>query len=317
MGSYFRYLFVLITTLNVLVITVPNLLAKPPWCPSRYGPEDQIGAINEITPAKVLEAVQLVTTGKVYDMGILLERGVPASRSRSWSQMIVRGLPFETLGKNKLASVEEVVSGTYQIGTQIDGLGHVSADGLFYNCNMGKDIVHDWGLSRLGIENVPPVVTRGVLLDVASYKGMNMLEKGYVISVKDIEGTLMTQGSPTIGPGDAVLFHTGWLSLWMKDNEQFRTGEPGIGKEVAQWLIERRVAMAGADNNGFEVLPSEDQEESDPVHQMLLIQNGIYILENVVTEELARDQVYEFMFVLTRSKTKGSTAANISPAAVR
>ena len=100
----------------------------------------------------------------------------------------------------------------------------------------------------------------------------------------------------------------------MKDNQRFRASEPGIGKEAAQWLIDRRVAMAGADNNGFEVLPSEDSEESDPVHQMLLTQNGIYILENLVTQELARDRVYEFMFVLTRSKTKGSTAANISPA---
>ncbi len=317
MGSRFRRLFVLSTILTILATPVPSLLAQPPWCPSRYGPEDQIGAINEITPAKVLEAARLVTEGKLYDMGVLLERGVPASRSRSWSQMIVRGVPFGTRGKNKLVSIEEFVSGTYQIGTQIDGLGHIAADGLFYNCNAGEDIVFDWGLSRLGIENVPPVVTRGVLVDVARYKGVTMLEGGYVITVDDLEGALEKQGNPTIGPGDAVLFHTGWLALWMKDNQRFRASEPGIGKEAAQWLIDRRVAMAGADNNGFDVLPSEDLEESDPVHQMLLTQNGIYILENLVTQELARNRVYEFMFILTRSKTKGSTAANISPAAVR
>ncbi len=317
MRSRFQLMSDLSMILTILVTTVPSLLAEPLRCPSRYGPEDQIGAINEITPAKVLEAARLVTEGKLYDMGVLLERGAPASRSRYWSQMIVRGVPFGTRGKNKLVSIEEFVSGTYQIGTQIDGLGHIAADGLFYNCNASEDIVFDWGLSRLGIENVPPVVTRGVLVDVAGYKGVTMLEGGYVITVDDLEGALERQKNPTIGPGDAVLFHTGWLALWMKDNQRFRASEPGIGKEAAQWLIDRRVAMAGADNNGFEVLPSEDSEESDPVHQMLLTQNGIYILENLVTQELARDRVYEFMFVLTRSKTKGSTAANISPAAVR
>jgi kynurenine formamidase len=231
--------------------------------------------------------------------------------------MIVRGVPFGSRGKNQLVSIEEVVSGTYQIGTQIDALGHIAIGDLFYNCLKAEDIVFDWGLSKLGIEKVPPVITRGILVDVAGYKGVSMLEGGYVITVDDIEGALKRQGDLAVEPGDAVIFHTGWLSLWMKDNQRFRSSEPGIGKEGASWLIERRVAMAGADNNGFEVTPFEDPEEADPVHQMLITQNGIYILENLVTQSLADDKVYEFMFVLTRSKTKGSTAANISPAAVK
>jgi kynurenine formamidase len=298
-------------------LQIPSGEAQQPWCPSKYGPNDKLGAINEITPAKVQQATKLVKEGKVYDMGVLLERGAPAPRSRYWTQMIVRGVPFGVRGKNKLVSIEEVVSGTYQIGTQLDGLAHIAVDNLFYNCLKGEEIVFDWGVTKLGIENVPPVITRGVLVDVAGYKGVPMLEAGYVITVEDLEGALKKQGDLKIEAGDVVIFHTGWLSLWMKDNKKFEAGEPGIGKAVAQWLIDRRVTMVGADNWGLEVGPSEDKEEAGPVHQMLIPQNGIHILENLVTEAMARDRVYEFMFVLTKSKTKGSTAANIAPAAVK
>jgi kynurenine formamidase len=144
-----------------------------------------------------------------------------------------------------------------------------------------------------------------------------MLDGGYVITVEDVEGALKQQGDLKIEAGDVVIFHTGWLSLWMKDNQKFGDSEPGIGKAVAKWLIDRRVAMVGADNWGLEVGPTEDKEEAGPVHQMLIPQNGIHILENLVTEALAKDNAYEFMFVLTKSKTKGSTGANIAPAAVR
>lgn len=306
------------TALVVLgCLGAPSGEAQQPWCPSKYGPTDVLGAINEITPAKVLQATKLVREGKVYEMGVLLEKGVPAPRSRYWTQMIVRGVPFGVRGKNKLVSIEEVVSGTYQIGTQLDGLGHIAVDNLFYNCLKGEEIVADWGVSKIGIENVPPVITRGVLVDIAGYKGVPMLEGGYVITVEDVEGALKKQGDLKVEAGDVVIFHTGWLSLWMKDNKKFSESEPGIGKAAAQWLIDRRVAMVGADNWALEVQPGEEKEESSPVHQLLIPHNGIYILENLVTEPLARDRGYEFLFVLTHSKTKGSTGANISPAAVR
>jgi kynurenine formamidase len=190
-------------------------------------------------------------------------------------------------------------------------------DNLFYNCLKGEEIVFDWGVSKIGIENVPPVVTRGVLVDIAGHKGVPMLDGGYVITVEDVEGALKKQGDLKIEAGDVVIFHTGWLSLWMKDNQKFSESEPGIGKAVAKWLIDQRVAMVGADNWGLEVGPTEDKEEAGPVHQMLIPQNGIHILENLVTEALAKDKAYEFMFMLTKSKTKGSTGANIAPAAVR
>jgi kynurenine formamidase len=298
-------------------LPLPRSEAQQPWCPSRYGPNDVLGAVNEITPAKVQQAAKLVKEGKVYDMGVLLERGVPAFRGRYWTQMIVRGVPFGLRGKNKLVSIEEVVSGTYQIGTQLDGLGHIAVDNLFYNCLKGEEIVFDWGVSKIGLENIPPIITRGILVDVAGQKGVPMLEGGYVITVADVEGALKRQGDLKIEAGDVVIFHTGWLSLWMKDNKKFSESSPGIGKEVAKWLIDRRVAMVGADNGGLEVAPSEDKEEAGPVHQMLIPQSGTYILENLVTEPLAKDKVYEFMFILTKSKTKGSTGANIAPAAIK
>jgi kynurenine formamidase len=161
---------------------------------------------------------------------------------------------------------------------------------------------------------VPPIVTRGVLVDVPRFRGLARLEAGDVIGVDELEAILHAQGTP-VGPGDALLFHTGWGSLW-EDPDAFNAGEPGVGMAIASWLVERRVALTGADTWSYGAVPSEDPERPFLVPQTLNVKHGLFIMENLATEGLAEAQVYEFLFCVTHHKTRGSTGAVIAPAAV-
>ena len=295
------------------------------WWPSRYGEGDQLGTLNEITPAGVVAAARLVREGTVYDLGRTLHADVPSFPGRFWQQTLVSSAHLTNprrpggeeggWGRNAVNWVTELVTGTFQMGTQLDGLNHLQIGDRCYNGWRARDIVEDWGTNKLGIETVPPVITRGVLADVARLRGVGRLDAGYVITVEDLEATLRAQGV-TVGRGDVLLFHTGWGSLWEADHELFNSGEPGVGMAVAEWLVERRVAMTGADTWSYGAVPSEDPERPFLVPQTLNVKHGLFIMENLATEVLAEAGVHEFLFVLTHHKTRGSTAAVIAPAAV-
>src|SRR5690606_31571392 len=137
-----------------------------------------------------------------------------------------------------------------------------------------------YGLTKLGIEKVGALFTRGILLDVARYKGVERLEPSYIITVEDIEGTLAMQGIDEIRPGDAVLFHTGWGQLWNVDNEAYGANEPGPGITAIKWLAEKRILLTGADNYAVEASPGENPSRPLEGHQWLL-SRGIYNLENL------------------------------------
>jgi kynurenine formamidase len=296
-----------------------------PWWPSRYGPDDQIGTLNEITPAVVRAASGLVKRGEVVDLGRVLDEHTPKFPGRFWHQTVDVSPQFVNArradaqgkgwGRNEINWITEIQSGTFQVGTQLDALGHLQIGDRFYNGWRTRDIVEAWGLARLGIDTVPPIVTRGVLVDVAAYKGVARLDPGYVITVADVQATLARQ-RVVVRPGDAVLFHTGWGGLYGTDNERFLSGEPGPGLEVARWLYERRVAITGADTWSFGPVPGEDPARPFVVPQTMYVQWGLFALENLATEELARRGVHEFLFTVTHHKTRGSTAAVVAPAAV-
>lgn len=298
--------------------------ASERWWPSRYGADDELGTLNEITPAKVIAAARLVRTGAMYDLGRTLHADVPRFEGRFWRQTLISNAHFINArrpggaeggwGRNRLNWITELVSGTFQIGTQLDGLNHLQIGDRCYNGYRVSDIVEEWGTSKLGIERVPPVVTRGILLDMARRRGAPM-ERGEVITLDDVQAALRGEGV-AVERGDVVLFHTGWGALWESDPARFTSGEPGIGMAVARWLVEQRVAMTGADTWSFGAVPGEDPERPFLVPQTLNVKHGLFIMENLVTEALARAGVYEFMFVLTHHKTRGSTAAVIAPAAV-
>jgi kynurenine formamidase len=220
-------------------------------------------------------------------------------------------------GVNQAVYHDEMVSGEIgQIGTQFDGLGHLGIGDLFYNGNRRSEFARPEGLTRLGIDNVGPIVTRGVLVDVAAFKGANQLAPGYEITAADLTGALDRQKT-RIRSGDVVLVHTGWGALWMKDNARYGGDAPGIGIPAGEMLAKAQVVVVGSDTWGVEVSPNPDSSLSAPVHQLLLARNGIYLHENLNTSELARDNVYEFMYVFTPLPLKGATGSPGSPVAVR
>jgi len=285
------------------------------WYPSPWGPADQRGAANRITPQKVLEAKGLITRGTVYQLGHVYESTMPLFGTRHFSLKIPQ--TFGPQGSNNLRFHDELVSGELgQVGTQFDGLGHIGIDDLFYNGNNRADFSRPDGLEKLGIENVGPIVTRGVLVDVAAFKGVARLEGGYEITLADLRGALERQRME-VRSGDVIIVHTGWSSLWKVDNAAFGATSPGIGLEAARWLVEREVVIVGSDTWSMEVVPNPNANLAFPVHQLLIPRNGIYIFENLLTEELARDRVYEFAFFFAPLKLKGATGSPANPLAIR
>lgn len=289
--------------------------------PSEWGPDDERGAANRITPQKVLEATQLVKEGRVYELGRVYESGMPLFPGRHYSLTIPGSPSGGPAGKNNIVYHEEMINGQLgQIGTQFDGLGHiggrVEGEDVFYNGFKRSEFGKASGLDKLGVEKAGVFVTRGILIDIAGLKGVDRLAVGTVITAKDLQLALDRQ-SVELSEGDVVLIHTGHGSLWMVDNQEYNRGAPGIGMEAALWLAEKKVAMTGADTWPVEVVPSEDPELVFPVHQELIWRRGIYNLENLDLAELAANQVYEFAFMFAPVKFKGATGSPGNPIAIK
>ncbi len=288
------------------------------WYPSKYGADDTLGAINNLTPEKVIEAARLVTTGKTYRLGVETGPTSPAYPPRSYSMTILQlddgtGTP---LGSNKATGNDDLMYLWMGIGSQIDGLGHMGINHMYYNGNHARDFVTPKGLTNLSIDRLPPIVSRGVLLDITRLKGVDRLPSGYAVNVEDIEAAAKA-GNVTIESGDVVLLHTGWLDVMDSDPETFMAGQPGLGLAGAKYLAARGVVAVGADNWALEAIPAEDPDQAFPVHPELLAKNGVYILENMDTRELAADGVSEFLFVLGQPRFVGAVQAVINPVAIR
>jgi kynurenine formamidase len=292
---------------------------SPQWWPSRYGPDDEIGAGNELTPERTLAALKIPTEGRKIELAQLLEEGVPAFPPRTWKQLV---LAHGALDATKMAPegsqmtyFEEQATGTYHIGCHVDGLGHVGIDGHFYNGHHYKDFYTSKGLTKFGVETMRPWVGRGVCLDIAKLEGTEQLPEGFVITPDHLEQACRAQ-NVEIGAGDVVLLHTGWGALWSEDIEHYEHVEPGAGWDAAHWLTDKRVSLVGADNWAFEVIPFERSDGIFVIHQHLLAETGTHIIENIKTSELVATGRSEFLFVLTVQKSKGSTGAMASPVAV-
>ena len=293
-------------------------LVADDWYPSKYGPDDTIGAANNLSPEKVLEAVKLVKTGKTYSLAIETGRTTPAYSPRTFELFVVQtGDPTgQPLSKSQLTVNNDLMQTWLGIGTQIDGLGHVGINHRYYNGTHASDFVDPKGLKKFGTHTIPPIVTRGVLLDMAAYFGVGMVPEGTAYNRAEIEGATERQGV-TIRKGDVVIFHSGWMQLLGKENQRWVAVHPGLGAEGAQYLAHLGVVAVGADSAALEVIPYEDPEKAAPVHQTLLAKNGVYVLENIRTEELARDKAYEFLLVIGQPKFVGAVQMVINPIAIR
>jgi kynurenine formamidase len=287
------------------------------WTKSKWGPNDEIGAANYMTPELVVKAASLIKTGKTYALGIPVDTKTPAYPPRTFKITIVQPgqAGISGLGPNKATYNDDILDTWVGIGTQLDGLGHLGIEHVYYNGNKLADFADPTGLKKLGIEKVPPMVARGVLLDMAAYYNTDVVKEGTAFNVKEIEEAAKKQGVE-IRQGDVVIFHTGWLSLIGKDDKRYSAGEPGLGVEGANYLTGKGVVAVGADTWGLEVLPFETNNVFE-VHQTLLAKNGTYILENIDTAELAKDKGYEFLFVLGQPRWRGGVQSMINPIAIR
>ena len=283
----------------------------------KFGKDDELGHANYLTPAKAKQAAKLVSKGKVYQLGMVTGPDTPAYGPRKF-QMIVhqlndgRGIP---MGPDKLISNDDTVVTSVGIGSQLDGFGHIGKEHRYYNNTPADKVVAPDGLLKFGTHALPGFVTRGVLLDMTKVYGKNPLPVGTAYTEADIKKAMKRQGV-SITKGDVVLFHSGF----MKANEGVKTlspGEPGLGVSGAHYLAKLGVVAVGADTWALEALPSEDPKRVFPVHGLLLSKYGIFILENMVTHELAADGVSEFMFSLGVPKLKGAVQAIINPLAIR
>src|SRR5215218_3461748 len=286
---------------------------------SKFGPDDQIGNLNYVTPAKTLAATRLVTKGKTYRLGIETNKDTPAYPPRTFAITIVQPgqTAGATLGPTKTTYNDDMITGWSGVGSQLDGLGHIGIDNLYYNCNRAADFAATDGLKKLGVEHVPAVATRGVLLDMAGYFNTEIVKEGTAFNRAEIEGAMKRQGIKAIEKGDVVLFYTGWLKLIGKDNKRFGSVAPGLGRDGAKFLASLEVAMIGSDTWSFEVVPFEKDAGIFEVHQILIPLNGIHILENINTEEMVRDQAWEFLFTLGPARITGGVQAIVNPIAIK
>ena len=278
-----------------------------PWWPSPFGPDDQLGMLNHVTEAKRLAALRSVRAGRLYDLGRVLDEHVPVFPGRAFHQTLVSTAHHANgggVGENRVNWITEVLSGTTQLGTHLDALSHLQIGERGYNGWTIDELAAPHGVTRLGAETIPQIVTRGFLVDVSGLE----LGAGGVIGVDEVSGI-----EPE--PGDAVLFHTGWGDHW-DDPEAYLAGEPGPGHDVAEWLVEHGVALTGCDTWSYGPVPAENPSRPFEVPQMLNVRHGVFVVENLNTAELAADGVREFALILTHPRLRGATGAWTSPIAL-
>jgi len=289
--------------------------------PSEFGADDQRGAANRMTPQRTVRAAQLIKQGRTFQLGRLYEQGMPVPGKRHFS-LTIPGLPTGLpTGANQIVSNDELVSGEIgQVGTQFDGLGHVgirlNGEDVFYNGNKLSEFGDPYGLKKLGVENAGVFFTRALLLDVCALRGNDRLPAGYVITPDDLKACL-EKAKLQIEEGDVVLLRTGHGKLWMKDNQAYGEGEPGLGLAAAKYLTDHKVAIIGADTWAIEVVPNESKDMAFPVHQWNLTGHGVYHLENLDLEEIATAGASEFCFVFSPLRLKGATGSPGNPIAIR
>jgi kynurenine formamidase len=215
-------------------------------CPSKWGAGDERGSANHMKPESVRKAAALIKTGEVVELGHTLSGSIPFFGTRRFDVHTKR--TFANTAPNNRGSNEEIViTEIGQVGTQLDGFAHQTHGNSFYNCFKVDETATRTGFTKLGIDKVGMLMGRGVLIDVAASKGVEMLPDNYEITVEDLEAALEKQGT-TLQPGDAIVINTGWGKLWGKDNARYVKTCPGIGVAAALWLAEKDPMLLGADN---------------------------------------------------------------------
>lgn len=303
----------------IVVASSAALAEDAPWYPSKYGASDTIGALNNLSAEGVVKAARLVTRGKTYELGGITGRDTPAYGHRSFNLIMYPHGDEITppLGKSRGTSHDDYLATWLGIGTQIDGFAHFGIDHRYYNGATAADVFSPGGAKKYGTHEIPPIVSRGVLLDMLKFLGgKDMLPAGTAFDEAQIRGAARAQGV-SIGKGDVVILHTGWQAMAARDPAAFLAGEPGLDIGGAEYLASLGVVAVGADTWALDALPNPDPEQLFPSHGVLLAKHGVHILENIQTAELIADGVSEFLFVLGIPKFEGAVQMVINPIAIR
>ena len=287
------------------------------WWPSKWGAGDERGSFNTVTPARVLKALSVPKTGKIYRLGRPYSNSMPLFGNRTYS-LHIPGLPVGgPLGDNQIVWNDEfIVCEVGQVGTQFDGPGHVGLrgdDGVdrWYNGFELNSSENTYGLKKCGVEKLGPCIARGVLIDMPGLKGRSM-NKGEVIYPKDYQAAMRKAGVGALQEGDMILQHTGWGDLWTKDVPKFNSGCPGIGIDTARMLAKVGISMLAGDTWPNDVIPGESETGAFDVHNYMQTVNGIWYLENCnsdVMAQMARDGVYEFLWIFVPVQFEGATGS--------
>lgn len=312
----------LMSSLSGLAEADDRQVGTSPW-----GPEDEIGRLNLMTDQSRANVLSRIRGGKSYDLSVEYFIGMPSWQAagdphyRIWMTHTPEGTVIDDplkLGKamNEHVSYTGAAVSMYtHMGTHIDALNHFGLDGKIWNGFAAKDHAGDRGWRVAGVEAFPPIIARGVLIDVAAAKGKAMLPAGYQITQADIEQALKWQ-KVTLTEGDVVLLRTGRMQHY-ENAQAFMEDPPGLSYAAAQYLVEKNGAMiVGADNLSLEAFPSELESDYVPVHTYLLAEQGTPIIELAYLEALSKDKVYEFAFIGGSLKLRGADAAPLRPIAL-
>ena len=295
-------------------------VGKSPW-----GPEDQIGTLNMMTEATQLEVLSKVRSGKSYDLSVEYFVGMPSFHSlgdpgyQYWLTHTPHGTVVDNpngLGEEmnkKVSYTGDAISMYTHMGTHIDALNHFGLNGKTWNGFTPEEYLGNKGWKKTGAETIPPIIARGVLLDVADLKGP--LTKNYRITAKDLQLSLEKQDI-RLKRGDVVLIRTGQAQFY-EDSDHYLDNYPGISLDAVKWLVEdQEIMLLGADNLSFEAFPPEREDNWVPVHTYLLAEKGVMFIEQMYLEELSKDRQYEFAFIATSLKLRGASGSPMRPLAI-
>jgi len=294
---------------------------------SPWGPSDEIGRLNLITPQSRAAIMARVSGAQAYDLAVDYFVGMPSWQAAGDPpyQMWMTHTPHGNVIADPMSVGEAMnrhvsysgsaVSMYAHMGTHIDALNHFGLDGKIWNGFRADQHLGDRGWNVTGAEKLPPIIARGVLIDVAAAKGLDMLPDSYRVTREDLRQALKVQ-KVGLEKGDVVLIRTGRMRDY--DNAQaYMANPPGLSLDAAKFLVEEGEAMVvGADNLSFETFPSEVEGNYLPLHTYLLAMQGAPILELVNLEGLSRDKVYQFAFIGASLKLRGADAAPIRPVAL-
>jgi kynurenine formamidase len=276
----------------------------------RWGQDDQQGTLNLITPKEIQAAAKLVRTGKVYSLAMPLDADGPQfpMRHKTW-----KTTSLLNVGEGVGFSDDVVIMHSHS-GTHMDSLCHVWSDYQLYNGFDSREHVTSFGSTRNSIEHVPALVGRGVLLDIAEWKGVRNLGLGETISASDLDRCAASQNT-TITAGDIVLVNTGWMNIFEQNRALFDSGEPGLDMSCIEWLQQHDISAIGADNQGVEVIATMPPPGL-PFHFAAIRDLGLYLLENLKIQPLADDKQYEFLFVAGPLPLTGAVGSPLNPLAI-